>query len=84
MIGYIGIIFLGGWQNNAGGGPPGPGQYNRGQYPPQPGPQQWNSGQRPPGPPGPGGQPPGPPGQWEPHRYPPQGQPPYPANQQVC
>lgn len=70
-------IFLGGWQNNAGGGPPG--QYNRGQYPPQPGPQPWNTGQRPPG------APPGQPGQWEHNRYPPQNQQqPYPSVQQVC
>lgn len=67
----------GGWQNSAGGGPPG--QYNRGQYPPQPGPQQWNTGQRPPGAPGPGQ-----PGQWEHNRYPPQNQQqPYPPVQ-VC
>lgn len=73
------INFIGGWQNNASGGPPG--QYNRGTYPPQPGPQQWNAGQRPPGPPGPGGQPIG---QWDQHRYPPQGpQGPYPGNQPV-
>ncbi|KAJ6621055.1 Trithorax group protein osa, partial [Pseudolycoriella hygida] len=62
----------GGWQNSSGGGPPG--QYNRGQYPPQPGPQQWNTGQRPPG---------AQPGQWEHNRYPPQNQQqPYPPVQQ--
>ncbi|XP_037039675.1 trithorax group protein osa isoform X4 [Bradysia coprophila] len=60
----------GGWQSSAGGPP---GQYNRGQYPPQPGPQQWNPGQRPPGQPG----------QWEHNRYPPQNQQqPYPPVQQ--
>lgn len=76
---------IGGWQNSSGGGPPG--QYNRGQYPPQPGPQQqWNSGQRPSGPSGPAAGASGQPGagQWDQHRYPPQSQqPPYPPGQQV-
>lgn len=74
------IFVLGGWQNSTGGGPPG--QYNRGQYPPQPTPQQWNSGQRPPVPPGPANSQPM--AQWDQHRYPPQSQqPPYPTSQPV-
>lgn len=76
---------LGGWQNNAGGGPPGgPGQYNRNQYPPQPtSAQQWNSGTRVPGPPQSNQIPPGGPAQWDPRYAAQSQQPPYPANQQV-
>lgn len=70
------IIITGNWPNNAP-----PSHYNR-QYPQQGAPPQQWAGQRPTGPPVMGQ--PGQPAQWgDQHRYPPQGQPQYPAAQQV-